>query len=190
MVSKRRAETAAVNGTNNYVNIPANNILLPTNNSNSVMYWGYWKKQGEADMVMGATGATAASVGLSSSNVGIGVIEAPSSIIKSLEPLSSTSGIGPVGSAGGQTTPSLIGSALIAALSAEMAGYKATKWADQTIINYFLTPGKPGYIKYPGLTKNQFIKAAKGILAPASLLKLRGGFGGGGLFSNLIDIIP
>ena len=190
VISKRRAESAAVKGANNYVNIPANNILLPSNNSNSVMYWGYWKKQGEADMVTGSTGATAASVALSSSNVGIGLVEAPSSVIKSLEPLSSTSGIGPIGSAGGQTTPSLIGSALIAALSAEMAGYKATKWADQTIINYFLTPGKPGYIKYPGLTKNQFIKAANGILAPASLLKLRGGFGGSGLFTNLIDIIP
>jgi hypothetical protein len=113
------------------------------------------------------------------------VIEAPSSIIKNLEPLTSTSGIGPIGTAVASTNPALSGSTLIAALSAEMAGYKATKWADQTIINYFLTPGKPGYIKYPGLTKNQFIKAANGILAPATLLKLRGGFGGfGGLFSN------
>ena len=129
--------------------------------------------KGEEDIVTGSTGATAASPVLSSSNAGIGVIEAPSSVIKSLEPLSSTSGIGPIGAAGGQSTPSLVGSALIAALSAEMAGYKATKWADQTIINYFLIPGKPGYLKYPRLTKDEFIKAAKGILAPASLLKIR-----------------
>lgn len=189
VISKRRAETAAIKGTNNYVNIPANNTLLPTNNSNSVMYWGYWKKHGEEDMITGATGATA-SIAISSSGAAVGVIEAPSSIIKNLEPLSSTSGIGPIGTAVASTNPALSGSTLIAALSAEMAGYKATKWADQTIITYFLTPGKPGYIKYPGLTKNQFIKAAKGILAPATLLKLRGGFGGSGLFSNIIDILP
>ena len=58
----------------------------------------------------------------------------------------------------------LTGSALISALSAQIQGFVATGWADQTIADYFLTPGKPGYIQYPGLTKALFIKAAFGIL--------------------------
>ena len=63
----------------------------------------------------------------------------------------------------------LNGNVLISALSAEMAGYKAIGWADPTIIQYFLTPGKPGYIKYPNLTLVSFKRAAEGILSPASI---------------------
>jgi hypothetical protein len=50
-----------------------------------------------------------------------------------------------------------------------MQGFVATGWAEQTIVDYFLTPGKPGYIQYPGLTKDQFKIAANGILSTATL---------------------
>jgi hypothetical protein len=55
-----------------------------------------------------------------------------------------------------------------------MAGYKAIGWADSTVMQYFLNPGKPGYIKYPNLTKSDFVKAADGILSPASISSISG----------------
>ena len=183
VIANRRNEAAAINGANNYINLPASNILTPVNNANSVMYWGYWKKEGEADFVTGPTAAPAPVITSGSGTGMVGAIEAsPSPIIKNILPLSSTSGIFTIGAATSNTYETLTGSALIAALSAEIAGYNATGWKDQTIINYFLTPGKAGYIKYPGLTKAEFTKAATGILAPASLTNLnkrnRGGGGG------------
>jgi hypothetical protein len=181
VIADRRNEAAAIKGANNYINLPASNILTPVNNANSVMYWGYWKKEGEADFVIGATAAPAPVI-TSGSGIGVvGSIEAsPSPIIKNILPLSSTSGIFTIGAATSNTYETLTGSALIAALSAEIAGYNATGWKDQTIINYFLTPGKAGYIKYPGLTKAEFTKAASGILAPASLTNLNKRNRGGG----------
>ena len=61
------------------------------------------------------------------------------------------------------------GTALTSALAAQMQGFVATGWADQTIVDYFLTPGKPGYITYPGLTRAQFKIAATGILSTPTL---------------------
>jgi hypothetical protein len=75
--------------------------------------------------------------------------------------------------AAASTNQTLMGSAMIAALSAEMKGYKAIRWADQTITSYFLSPGKAGNIKYPGITKADVAKAGKGILSPLTLKKLR-----------------
>jgi hypothetical protein len=66
----------------------------------------------------------------------------------------------------------LQGDALISALSAHILGFHDSGWADQTIVDYFLSVGKPGYIQYPGLTKDEFKKAAYGILLPATLNKI------------------
>lgn len=182
VIANRRNEAMAISGANNYINIPASNILTPVNNANSVMYWGYWKKPGEDDIIVGATAA--APVITPTSGVGVvGAVEepAPVPIIKNVKPRTSGSGKFLIGSATANTTETLTGSALISALSAEIAGYKATGWQDQTIINYFMVPGKAGYIKYPGLTKQQFIQAATGILAPATLTRFgRTNNGGGG----------
>jgi hypothetical protein len=174
VIANRRNESMAIKGANNYINIPTNGVFAPVNNANSVMYWGYWKKPGEDDIVIGATAAS--TVEIPTSGIGIvGNIEesAPISIIKNVKPLVSTSGVSSVGSVTGNTSGSLSGSELIAALSAEISGYKASGWQDQTIINYFTVRGKAGYIKYPGLTKSQFIQAASGILSISSLSKLR-----------------
>lgn len=177
VIANRRSEAMAIKGANNYISIPSSNILTPVNNANSVMYWGYWKKQGEDDIIIGATGATAAAPIISpTSGIGpIGIVEEalPTPIIKNVRPLSPTSGTFSMGTTAANTNQALSGSALIAALSAEIAGYKATGWADRTISNYFLVPGKAGYIKYPGLTPAQFVQAARGILSPIFLIALR-----------------
>jgi hypothetical protein len=54
-----------------------------------------------------------------------------------------------------------------------MQGFVATGWSDPTIVDYFLTPGKPGYIQYPGLTKAQFKVAAEGILSDITISNIQ-----------------
>lgn len=171
------------------------NIAQVSNQSTSVLYWGYWKKKGEVDVVITPSTTTQAPRTIGSGTVGIGiasptltaadVIAAPvqSTVISAIQPPASqlVNISGPVtatlNSTGAAQTVTLsaaqLGSTLIPALSAQIQGYKATGWADQTIISYFLSPGKPGYQQYPGLTKEQFIQAAEGILAPASIAGLR-----------------
>jgi hypothetical protein len=178
VIADRRDANKAIKGANNYVNTAAqNNILTPVNNSNSVIYWGYWKKNGEEDFVAGATASTSlpvtngttGSTGESVNNT----VNAPQSAIKSVMPATpGTGGTPATTTAAASTNQSLMGSAMIASLSAEMRGYKAIFWADQTIVSYFIDPGKAGNIKYPGITKDDVIKAGKGILSPATLKKL------------------
>ena len=179
VISDRRDADKAIKGANNYINTAAhNNILTPVNNSNSVIYWGYWKKNGEEDFAIGAT----ASTGLPVTSGGTGstggatnnVTNAPSPAIKSVMPATpGTGGARPATTtAAASTNQVLTGSAMIASLSAEMRGYKAIGWADPTITGYFLTPGKPGRIKYPNITKADVIKAGKGILSPITLRRL------------------
>jgi hypothetical protein len=183
VISGRRDEAQAIKSSNNYINFAATNngVLNSINNSNSVLYWGYWKKNGEEDFQTGATastqvvtetpGATAFTSGLDL----IGQINSPVPSIKSILPASSGPS-GPIGtvstSTAASTNQALSGNVLIAALSVEMRGYKFLGWADRTIVNYFLTPGKPGRIKYPNITKFDIVKAGKGILSPTYLKNL------------------
>jgi hypothetical protein len=180
VISDRRDANKAISGANNYINSAAhNNILTPVNNSNSVMYWGYWKKNGEEDFFTGATGANNLSTPGPTGPTGdiLEPLNAPVPSIRSILPASSgaSGAIGIQTAVAASTNQVLLGSAKISAISAEMRGYKAIGWADRTIVNYFLRPGKPGRIKYPNITKDDVIKAGKGILAPATIRKLRGG---------------
>jgi hypothetical protein len=113
---------------------------------------------------------------VSSGNQLVGSIQAaPANIIQSIRPASS----GKIGLFSGNTASrintnqSLTGTALTSALSAQIQGYVATGWAEQTIVDYFLTPGKPGYIQYSGLTRDQFKTAANGILSTATLSNIK-----------------
>jgi hypothetical protein len=155
------------------------------NNPASVIYWGYWKKEGESDFITtvtttGATGATAAPAPVSSGTQVLGELEPivvipRKSIIKSFKPAKPIAGsFGISGSTGvsGTTVNQLTGNALISALSAQIQGYKNSGWTDQIIISYFLTPGNPGYVQYPGLTMKEFTAAAQGILSPVSINSL------------------
>jgi len=171
VVATRRAENQSIASVGNSVSITGSTLASTVGNTSSVMYWGYWKKDGEEDFVTGATAAPAPVITTSGSGTGIiGTLAPAISIVKSIPPLSFTSGQASLlTSPGTNTSQSLKGNTLISALSAEMAGYKAIGWADSTIMQYFLNPGKPGYIKYPNLTKSDFVKAANGILSPASI---------------------
>lgn len=171
--------------------IPLTTQTPVSNESTSVLFWGYWKKEGEvSEVVVSPTPTVAAdprtaAVTLESELIS-SITESPSrNIVQSILPASSgnsetytgkpsflsNSGKPSFVSNSGQQ---LTGSALISALSAQIQGFVATGWADQTIVDYFLTPGKPGYIQYPGLTKALFLKAAFGILSDATITKLTG----------------
>ena len=166
-----------------------NSVAQMSNQSTSVLYWGYWKKNGETDVVVPPT-TTIPPSPVSSINVSDVIdvaLPVQPSVISRIQPpavqtVSTNISSGEVGSVSisgpaGPTytiqsiTPS---SSLISELSSQIRGYKATGWADQTIISYFLSPGKPGYQQYPGLSREQFIEASEGILAPQSIQGLGG----------------
>lgn len=175
-----------------------------TNQATSVLFWGYWKKEGDPDFVPTTSTTTTTTrfpvtapvVGDTSPatvNISINdlISRAPVSAIKSITPPVSqeiTATLTPTITVSGPVTATvsgpvvdisnlggkLTGSLLISALSGQIQGYKSSGWADQTIIDYFLTPGKPGYQQYPGLSKETFIQASEGILAPSSIQGIRG----------------
>jgi hypothetical protein len=181
VASNSQLRSIASNGT------PAASIPLTTqtpisNESTSVLFWGYWKKEGEVIVLPTDTTnvipPTTTSATTSVNQLVSSITQAPrSNIVQSIQPAFSRN-IGTFtgeitatarNRSGGNTNQQLSGSALIGALAAQMQGFVATGWAEQTIVDYFLTPGKPGYIQYPGLTKDQFKIAANGILSTATL---------------------
>jgi hypothetical protein len=151
-----------------------------SNESTSVLFWGYWKKEGEVIVLpIDTTTVATPTVTVTSGNELVGSITqtAPKNIVQSILPASSGNLSAYLGNASNSTSTrntnqQLSGNALISALAAQMQGFVATGWADQTIVDYFLTPGKPGYITYPGLTKAQFKIAANGIISTATLSKI------------------
>jgi hypothetical protein len=179
VVATRRDENQSISSVGNSVSIGGSTLASTVGNTSSVMYWGYWKKDGEADFVTGPTAAPAPIITTSGSGTSgtgiIGTLAPARSIVKSIPPAFITSGqASAITTPRANTSQSLRGNILISALSAEMAGYKAIGWADSTVMQYFLNPGKPGYIKYPNLTKSDFVKAADGILSPASISSISG----------------
>jgi len=155
--------------------VPLTTQTPVSNESTSVLFWGYWKKEGEVIVLpTDTTAVTPPATVTTSGNQLVGSITQapPRNIVQSIQPASS----GNIGTFTGgitstvrNTNQQLTGSALIGALAAQMQGFVATGWAEQTIVDYFLTPGKPGYIQYPGLTRAQFKIAANGILSTATL---------------------
>jgi hypothetical protein len=149
-----------------------------TNTSTTMVYWGYWKKEGEVDNI-GATGGNffevpisiRESAALSSTTENLNNLEvAPaSSIIQQIKPqVGGTTGKPIVGGDTGKPqigNTGLSGDALISALRSQIQGYHDSGWTDVRIKNYFLNPGFPGYTQYPGLTLEQFLEAAKEIIS-------------------------
>lgn len=191
VVALRKQAAVTADGIQNSVLVNAANILTPVNNSTSVIYWGYWKKEGETFSIPGetpgATGATGPVFNLTSGTI-IGPLPGSSPIVKTLNPLTSTSGYQSIG-VQNIVAPfaSLTGDALVSSVAAEISGYVALGWTDADIISFFTDPGRPGAIKYPNLTLELFLRAANGILSSIELDKLRrrvyrqeGRSGGGG----------
>jgi hypothetical protein len=166
------SETVAV------ASIPLTTQTPVSNESTSVLFWGYWKKEGEVIVLpIDTTTVVTPTVTVTSGNDLLGSITeaGPKNIVQGIQPASS----GNLATYTGNTTSTrntnqqLTGTALTSALAAQMQGFVATGWADQTIVDYFLTPGKPGYITYPGLTRAQFKIAATGILSTPTLSNIR-----------------
>jgi hypothetical protein len=177
VIATRRDANQSIASVGNTISLAGTTLASTIGNTSSVMYWGYWKKDGEADFATGATAAPVTVVSTSGSGTSgtgiIGTLAPAKSIVKTILPASATSGqASAITASASNTSQSLTGNTLISALSAEMAGYKAIGWADSTVIQYFLTPGKPGYIKYPNLTKSDFVKAADGILSPVNIASI------------------
>lgn len=168
------SETVAV------ASIPLTTQTPVSNESTSVLFWGYWKKEGEVIVLPTDTVVTptpAATVIPTSGNQLVGSITQtpPRNIVQSILPASSGITASYAGNLAniGSSIPRLSGSALTSALAAQMQGFVATGWADQTIVDYFLTAGKPGYVTYPGLTRAQFKTAANGILSATTLSNIK-----------------
>ena len=145
-----------------------------SNESSSVLFWGYWKKEFEVvKLPTDATGATVAQSVKPSREPAPQRTEAASQgVVKGVTPASGGTAGTPVVNTVPSTNPinaALQGDALISALSAHILGFHDSGWADQTIVDYFLSPSKPGYLQYPGLTRAQFKKAADGILKSSTL---------------------
>lgn len=169
-------------------NTEISQVSVPSSDSSSLLFWGYWKKNGEIEVLatqtieaIGATGTTGATASATVSLAEPASLNPTVGIVKSITPISSAAGVSSAGTSGSSNTNQgqLSGEELISALSSQIQGYKAQNWTDQSIIDYFLNPRRPGYKLYPGLTVDQFIQAAEGILAPASLNRLTGNSRGG-----------
>lgn len=147
----------------------SNNIKASTNNTNSVMYWGYWKKEGEEDFLTGATGGTTVLTPTpeTSGIVFTKELESPATpSIKVIKPASDKPVVKTVSAA------ISIEEATIRAVSADILELHDSGNPDSFIVNYFLNPFQPGFAKYPRLTRDKFKKAAYGILLPATLNKI------------------
>ena len=167
--------TAQANATVAVASIPLTTQTPMSNESTSVLFWGYWKKEGETIVLpTDTTPVVTPTVEVKTSGndlLGSTTPTPPQNIVQSIKPASSGNTAAYAGNTTSvsNTNQQLKGTALTSALAAQMQGFIATGWADQTIVDYFLTPGKPGYITYPGLTRAQFKIAATGILSTPTL---------------------
>lgn len=164
--------------TNTVTPIPLTTQTPVSNESSSVLFWGYWKK--EFEVVTLPTDATPVATPVATvtsgnqllGSIGAEVTESSNGIVKSITPASGGTAGTPVVNTVPTVNPInavLKGDALISALSAHILGFYDSGWADQTIVDYFLSPSKPGYLQYPGLTRAEFKKAADGILKTSTL---------------------
>lgn len=168
--------------TNTVTPIPLATQTPVSNESSSVLFWGYWKKEFEVvTLPTDATPVATPVATVTSGNQLLGsitaeVTESSKGIVKSITPASGGTAGTPVVNTVPSTNPInavLKGDELISALSAHILGFHDSGWADQTIVDYFLSASKPGYLQYPGLTKREFKTAADGILLPETLRNIR-----------------
>jgi hypothetical protein len=157
------------------------NLLVVSSDSSSVLYWGYWLKQGETAILSSAAGSTGSNGGTG----GTGSVRTPSnsSTVEnaSTNPLASlgipvaaiTSATGASGS-----TPQSIQAAntvsanqpktltpaeLKSAIASDVQGKFKLGWPTANVISYFLDPSQIGYKLYGGITKQTFQDAVAGI---------------------------
>lgn len=150
-----------------------NDPLVISANSSSVLYWGYWLKEGETppSAATGATGATGPRRNLQTT-----VTESPavgkSSWQTAFAPVASadaTSSLGEKTQLSNRSNRSLTSAQLKTAISSDVQGKISLGWTTNDIISYFLDPTQLGYKIYVGLTKTIFTEAVTGIFTDADL---------------------
>ena len=160
------------------------NLLVISSESSSVLYWGYWFKQGEPTVIPGSTGSvppvtsTVTTTTTSTNTQPASTRTIPAVSVNPLSkvgiPVSTT-----LAATGGvQTTPQSTQAAntlassqpkkispteLRSALSSDVQGKISSGWVTEDIISYYLDPSQPGYKLYGGVTKQQFKESVTGI---------------------------
>lgn len=160
-------------------------LLVISSESSSVLYWGYWLKQGESLAPSGATGQNLSSGGTGTARaveltrgVGLGAQDTSTNTLSKIgipqSPTLGTTG-GTPQSIGAQNTTSattprrLTGPELRSAIASDVQGKLSLGWTTEDIISYFLDPSQPGYKLYAGITKQIFIESVTGIFTTSDL---------------------
>lgn len=151
------------------------NLLVVSSESSSVIYWGYWLKQGETVTTTGATGpiGTTGATGSNKTPTTTSTTVTKTNPLKDVGvPISATSGdlrsstpqaVQVQNNASASAPKSLSPSELIPVISADVQGKFAIGWGIDTIVPYFLNPSQAGYKLYGGITKQVFKDAIAGL---------------------------
>ena len=170
--------TPAVEGANYF------NTQIKASQPNSVVYWGFWKRDG-AETIVQPLPATGASPGLTAAPIprsaaaAVDLEETPNnqgSFLYTIQPAAGATAaeqlaqISPATTV--QTTPTttkLSEAEITSSLNSQIPAFVNQGWTDLQIINYFLTPGQVGYKTLPGITKDLFIRVAGAYIDVSSL---------------------
>ncbi len=182
-------------------------LLVISSESSSILYWGYWLKQGEIPPILpGSTGLTGP-VGITGPTVSItpqfDIRPVNTSPLREIgipvpqfsEITDPLSGSGPIqtqfiNSLAADKPKPLSLLELKSAISSDVQGKISLKWAVPDIISYFLDASQIGYKLYGGVSKEVFSDAVKGIFDDSDLTILsnygntRGGQTNGGPASS------
>ena len=181
-------------------------LLVVSSDSSSILYFGYWLKQGETVVVDTSITSTGGSTGDTGSSTGINTAGQNEVKVTGTDPLKNL-GVPPVQvtRVKGAGTPqsiqntntastvapkNLTPAELKSAIASDVQGKISIGWTTQDIISYFLDPSQVGYKIYGGVTKQTFKDAVTGIFSESDLTLLnnygntRGGQTNGGQGSN------
>lgn len=177
-------------------------LLVISSESSSVLYFGYWLKQGETGPVSPTVSTASGPTGSSTTSITNPAIQisANTNPLKNIGVPVSAQLSGITNSATGGTpqqnqasnnksanTPKpLTAIELKSAIASDVQGKISLEWTTQDIISYFLDPSQIGYKLYGGISKAVFTDAVKGIFSNSDLTLLnnygntRGGQTNGG----------
>ena len=172
-------------------------LLVVSSESSSILYWGYWLKQGETAVASsnvgptGTNGPTGPSTSTTTTNPAIAQnanvnplkdLGVPASV----KEVSGATGATPQGVQATNTTDAnkpkaLTATELSSAIASDVQGKFSLGWTTEDIISYFLDPSQVGYKLYGGITKAVFKNAVSGIFGESDLALLNryGNTGGG-----------
>ena len=160
------------------------NTQIKASQPNSVVYWGFWKRDG-AESTVQPIAATGASPGLTAAAIPRSAVAAADveenqtnqgSFLYTIQPAAGATAsqqlaqIAPSTTVQSTATSSKLSEAEITnSLNTQIPAFVTQGWTDLQIINYFLTPGQLGYKTLPGITNALFIRVAGAYIDVSSL---------------------